>query len=90
MSFLKDQIHGFISKGGLKAGLQPVEGLEKEEERVEELLRLDVIDKDLTNEREFNNVTQLACFLTATRVFVVFDSQRRLSVIPSAKAGGGE
>lgn len=64
MSFLKDQIHGFISKGGLKAGLQPVEGLEKEEERVEELLRLDVIDKDLTNEREFNNVTQLACFLT--------------------------
>lgn len=64
MSFLKDSIHGLISRQGEKAGLKPVEDLEEEEERVIELERLNVVDKDLTKQREFNNVTQLACFLT--------------------------
>jgi class 3 adenylate cyclase len=64
MSFLKDQFHNLIVKQGLKAGIHPVKDLEGEPDRLEEINRLDLIDKDVTNDRHLNNVTELACYLT--------------------------
>ena len=35
-----------------------------EPERLEEIERLDLIDKDVINDRHLNNITELACYLT--------------------------
>ena len=64
MSFLKDRFHNLISKQALKSGLEPVRNIEGETERLNEIGRLDLIDKDVTNDRHLNNVTELACYLT--------------------------
>jgi len=65
MSFLKDRFHNLISKQALKSGLEPVRNIEGETERLNEIGRLDLIDKDVTNDRHLNNVTELACYLTS-------------------------
>ncbi|PPR11351.1 MAG: Adenylate cyclase [Alphaproteobacteria bacterium MarineAlpha11_Bin1] len=64
MSFLKDRFHGVIKKQGLKAGLIPVADLNGENDRLNEIKRLDLEEKDLSNDRHLNNVTELACYLT--------------------------
>jgi len=64
MSFLKNKFHTLMKTQGLKAGLHPVKGLEGESERLDEIERLDLIDKNVTNDRHLNNVTELACYLT--------------------------
>jgi len=64
MNFLKDSFHEFIKKQGLKAGMMPVSGLVDEDDRIDEIKRLDLEDKDVRNDRHLNNVTELACYLT--------------------------
>ena len=64
MSFLKDRFHNLIAQQGLKAGLQPVTNLAGEVDRLDEIERLDLEDKDVSNDRHLNNVTELACYLT--------------------------
>ena len=50
MSFLKDRFHSLIAQQGLKAGLQPVTNLAGEVDRLDEIKRLDLEDKDVTTE----------------------------------------
>ena len=64
MSFLKDQFHDLIKKQGLKAGYKPVANLAGENDRINEIKRLKLEDKDVSNDRQLNNVTELACYLT--------------------------
>ena len=64
MSFLKDRFHNLIAQQGLKAGIQPVTNLAGEVDRLDEIKRLDLEDKDVSNDRHLNNVTELACYLT--------------------------
>ncbi len=65
MSLVKKQIFKYIKSQGLKAGIVPVEVPENEESRVEEVKRLKIIDKDLSRDRRFNNITQIAAYLTS-------------------------
>ena len=64
MSFLKDRFHDLIKKQGLKAGYKPVANLAGENDRINEIKRLKLEDKDVSNDRQLNNVTELACYLT--------------------------
>ena len=65
MSFLKERFNNFISKQGAKVGFEPVSNLVGEPDRLNEIERLNLIDKDVTNDRHLNNVTELACYLTS-------------------------
>lgn len=64
MRFVKDRFHGLLKKQGLKAGLIPVTDLEGEDDRLDEIERIGLEDKDVSNDRHLNNVTELACYLT--------------------------
>ena len=64
MRFVKDRFHGLLKKQGLKAGLMPVTNLEGEDDRLDEIERIGLVDKDVSNDRHLNNVTELACYLT--------------------------
>ena len=64
MSLLKDRLHNLIKSQGLKAGYIPVTNLVGENERLDEIERLSLKDKDVSNDRHLNNVTELGCYLT--------------------------
>ena len=64
MSLIKEQIFKFVKAQGKKAGVVPVKTPENEETRLKELHRLNIIDKDLSKDRRYNNITQLAAYLT--------------------------
>jgi adenylate cyclase len=64
MAFLKEKFHDFVKNQGLKAGLLPVTNLEGEDDRLDEIKRLNLEHTDVSNDRHLNNVTELACYLT--------------------------
>ncbi len=64
MSFLKDRLHNLIKLQGQKAGYLPVRNLANEDKRIDEIKRLDLENRDVTNDRQLNNITELACYLT--------------------------
>ena len=64
MAFLKKRLNKLIAQQGLKAGINPVSGLADESDRLAEISRLELEDKEVSNDRHLNNVTELACYLT--------------------------
>ncbi len=64
MSFIKNQIFKFAKSQGVKAGIVPVKTPENEMSRVEEVKRLGILNKDLSRDKRFNNITQVAAYLT--------------------------
>ncbi len=64
MNFLKDRFHDLIKSQGLKAGYMPVADLAGENGRLDEINRLELEKKDVSNDQHLNNVTELACYLT--------------------------
>ena len=49
MGFLKDRFHDLIKNQGLKAGFKPVANLAGENKRINEIKRLKLEDKDVSN-----------------------------------------
>ena len=64
MGFLKDRFDNLIKHQGLKAGFMPVTDLVGENDRLDEIQRLGLEGKDVSNDRQLNNITELACYLT--------------------------
>ncbi|MEC7746317.1 MAG: adenylate/guanylate cyclase domain-containing protein [Candidatus Neomarinimicrobiota bacterium] len=62
--FFKDKINNIFRDQGLKAGIVPVENPENEDHRLAEVQRLGVLDRDLSGERRYNSMIQLASYLT--------------------------
>ena len=62
--FFKDKINNILRAQGLKAGIIPVENPENEDQRLAEVQRLGILDRDLSDERRYNSMTQLASYLT--------------------------
>ena len=62
--FFKDKINNILRDQGLKAGIVPVENPENEDHRLAEVQRLGVLDRDLSGERRYNSMIQLASYLT--------------------------
>ena len=63
-SFFRNQLNNILRKKGEKAGIVPVANLKNENQRLAELNRLGIIEKDLSEERKYNSITQLATYLT--------------------------
>ena len=79
MSFLQQKLHKFMSDQALKVGIKPVKTPANEEERLNEIKRLDLINTDVNNNRNFNNITQLACYLTGrtqSRIHILNDNNQ--------------
>ena len=55
MAFLKERFNSFIVNQALKVGVEPVKNLVGEDERLNELNRLDIVDKDVSDDRNLNN-----------------------------------
>ena len=62
--YLKEKFHNILRDQGLKAGVFPVQNLNNEKERVDEVKRLGILDRDLGAERRYNTLTQVASYLT--------------------------
>ena len=79
MSFLHKKLHKFMADQALKVGMKPIKNPINEEERLNEIKRLDLINTDVNNNRNFNNITQLACYLTGrtqSRVHILNDNNQ--------------
>tara|TARA_B100001996_G_C18644641_1_gene586907 strand:- start:467 stop:1642 length:1176 start_codon:yes stop_codon:yes gene_type:complete len=63
-SFFRNQLNNIMRKKGKKAGIVPVTNLKNEDQRLAEVNRLGIIDKDLSEQRKYNSITQLATYLT--------------------------
>ena len=48
----------------MKAGIIPVENPENEDQRLAEVQCLGILDRDLSGERRYNSMTQVASYLT--------------------------
>ena len=52
--------HEMLRQMAKEAGLEPVKNLTKEKERMSEVHRLGLLEKDITEDRRFNSLTQVA------------------------------
>ncbi len=62
--FIKQQYLNLMRKQGEKAGIVPVKNPDNEGQRIQELERLGVLEKDLDQDRRFNSLAQVATYLT--------------------------
>ena len=56
--------HELLKQAGKEAGIEPVQELANENERMSEVHRLGLLDKDMTQDKRFNSITQVATYLT--------------------------
>ncbi|MBL4826015.1 MAG: hypothetical protein JKY07_12440 [SAR324 cluster bacterium] len=63
-NFLKNQYFKLLRNQGRKAGIVPVENPANEEQRLAEVKRLGIMELDLSGERRYNSMTQVATYLT--------------------------
>ena len=64
MNTMNKEYFALRKEQGLKAGIVPVPTPPDEEKRLKELERLGILDKDFESDRRFNNITQIARYLT--------------------------
>ena len=63
-NIIKNQYLKLLRNQGNKAGIVPVENPANEDERLAEVKRLGIMDLDLSGERRYNSITQVATYLT--------------------------
>ena len=71
MDAVKQEMFEQAKAQGLEAGIVPVSNPPDEEQRLDELKRLGLVEKDFESDRRFNNVTQIASYLTECPVSVI-------------------
>ena len=64
MNTINKEYFALRKEQGLKAGIVPVPTPSDEENRLKELERLGILEKDFESDRRFNNITQIARYLT--------------------------
>ena len=62
--FIRNQFNSLLRSQGRKAGIVPVENPVNEEDRLAEVKRLGVMDRDLSSENRYSAMTQVASYLT--------------------------
>ena len=66
-NYFKNQYLQLLRNQGNKAGIVPVENTENEVERLAEVKRLGIMELDLSGERRYNSMTQVATYLTGCK-----------------------
>ena len=62
--FIRNQFNNLLRSQARKAGNVPVENPVNEEDRLAEVKRLGVLDRDLSSENRYSAMTQVASYLT--------------------------
>ena len=66
-NYFKNQYLQLLRNQGYKAGIVPVQNTENEVERLAEVKRLGIMELDLSDERRYNSMTQVATYLTGCK-----------------------
>ena len=66
-NYFKNQYLQLLRNQGNIAGIFPVENTENEVERLAEVKRLGIMELDLSGERHYNSMTQVATNLTGCK-----------------------
>lgn len=65
--FIRNQLNSILRSQGKKAGIIPVENPDNEKQRLAEVDRLGIMNKDISAERKYNSMTQVASYLTSCK-----------------------
>ena len=66
-NYFKNQYLQLLRNQGKKAGIVPFEKTENEVERLAEVKRLGILELELSGERRYNSMTQVATYLTGCK-----------------------
>ena len=65
--FIRNQLNSLLRNQGEKAGIIPIAEPKNEAKRLAEVERLGIMDRDISGERKYNSMTQVASYLTSCK-----------------------
>ena len=65
--FIREKFNSILRSEGQKAGVIPVQSPDDENQRLAEIERLAIMDRDISGERKYNTMTQGASYLTGCK-----------------------
>ena len=65
--FIRNQLNSLLRNQGEKAGIIPIADPKNEAKRLAEVERLGIMDRDISGERKYNSMTQVASYLTSCK-----------------------
>ena len=65
--FIRNQLNSLLRNQGKKAGIIPIAEPKNEAKRLAEVERLGIMDRDISGERKYNSMTQVASYLTSCK-----------------------
>ena len=63
--FIRNQLNSLLRNQGEKARIIPIENPKNETKRLAEVERLGIMDRDISGERKYNSMTEVASYLTS-------------------------
>ena len=64
---IREKFNSILRSEGHKAGVIPVQWPDDENQRLAEIERLGILERDLSGERKYNTMTQVASYLTGCK-----------------------
>ena len=65
--FMREKFNSILRSEAHKAGVIPVQSPDDENQRLAEIERLGILERDLSGERKYNTMTQVASYLTGCK-----------------------
>ena len=65
--FIREKFNSILRSEAQKAGVIPVQSPDDENQRLAEIERLGILERDLSGERKYNTMTQVASYLTGCK-----------------------
>ena len=65
--FIRNQLNSLLRNQGEKAGIIPIADPKNEAKRLAEVERLGIMNRDISGERKYNSMTQVASYLTSCK-----------------------
>ena len=62
--FIREKFNSILRSEGQKAGVIPVQSPDDENQRLAEIERLGIMDRDISGERKYNSMTEVASYVT--------------------------
>ena len=69
--FIREKFNSILRSEAQKAGVIPVQSPDDENQRLAEIGRLEIMDRDLSGERKYNTMTQVASYLTGCKQIMI-------------------
>ena len=75
--FIREKFNSILRSEAQKAGVIPVQSPDDENQRLAEIERLGIMDRDISGERKYNSMTQVASFLPGCKhsMFNILESK---------------